>query len=271
MLGRLARSMVPTQLVRLVRCARPALVNHRLTDTPVVQALRRAADTEAIVAVYDDGGAPHATPETLERELGVILSPTRNLRLPSISAHSFASTRRTIRAVTLTDADPPVVLLSRRSLEDWNEQTRNFVLAHEFGHLSAELPDSSAMTVSANPAASAGAGAAESVLPAPGQSELAVRALVAAHREFRAGEAHAKIRADLPECHRPPASVMAEYHSVERASEKSVVLSSAEQRALAIRNAAKYLPLPYDPPEVGEDVRTALARPLPRYLDWVKE
>lgn len=34
---------------------RPAVVNHELTDAPVVQELRRAADSEALVAVYDDG------------------------------------------------------------------------------------------------------------------------------------------------------------------------------------------------------------------------
>lgn len=283
MLGRLARSVVPTQLARsVVRRVRPGLVNHRLTETPVVQALCRATEIEAVVAVYDDGGAPYATPETLERELDVIVSSTRNLALPSIPAHSFAESRRTIRAVTLTESEPPVVLLSRRSLENWNEETRNFVLGHEFGHLLVEssndwsLDSETATTRSGNPADLANvansadsADVAESLLPAPDQSALAIRALVAAHREFRAGEAHAEIRADLPESHRPPASVMAEYHSVERASQKSALLSSAERRALEIRNAAKYLALPYDPPEIEEKIRTALARPLPKYLDWV--
>lgn len=260
MLDRLA-GLAPAGLARaVVRWARPGLVNHRLTDAPVVRALRRASGVEAVVAVYDDGAAPHATPATLERELDVTLPAGRALRLPTVSAHSFAPTRRTVRAVSLADAEPPVVLLSRRSLRRWSDRLRSFVLGHEFGHL----------LVASDGAADPDA-AVESLLPAPDRSAAALRALVAAHREYRAGEAHADIRAGLPERHRPPASVMAGYHDAERAGEGSPVASAAERRALAIRNAAKYLPLPYDPPGVGEEVRSALARPLPRYLDWVAE
>jgi hypothetical protein len=78
---------------------------------------------------------------------------------------------------------------------------------------------------------------------------------------------------DLPERYRTPPAVMAEYHAAERAAGESVVLSAAERRALAVRNAAKYLPLAYDPSDrdVNEEVRRALAWPLSRYLDWVSE
>lgn len=263
-----------------VRRVRPSLVNRELTDAPVVAALRRAADVEAVVAVYDDGAAPHATPETLERELGVAVPPERDLRLPSVPSAAFGSTRRTVRAVALRDADPPVVLVSRRSLRDWDERTRNFVLAHEFGHLLAESPERSHAAESPERSHVAGSvsldlssvdALADSLLPAPDRSALAVRALVAAYREFRAGEAHAWIRRALADRRRASPSVAAEYHDAERAGEASVVLSSAEQRALEIRNTAKYLPLAYDPPGVGESAREALRLPFPRYLDWVVE
>lgn len=245
-------------LVRSVaRRVRPGLVNHRLTDAPVVRALREATGVEAVVAVYDDGTASAATPGTLERELGVVVPPNRDLRLPTVPLSSFGRTRRTVRAVALPDADPPVVLLSRRSLEEWSDEVRNFVLGHEFGHLRAGPPDPEAV--------------AESLLPMPDRSALTVRALVAAHAEYRAGEAHASAWADLPERYRTGTPVMAGYHAAERAGTDSVVVSSAERRALGVRNAAKYLPLPYDPPDADEEVRRALARPLPRYLDWVAE
>lgn len=245
------------QLVRaVVRRTRPRLVAYSLTDDPVVQALVRATDVEAVVAVYDDDAAPYATAATLERELDASMSQDRKITLPSIPAHEFSRTRRPVQACTLADADPPVVLLSRRSLRDWNEQARNFVLAHEFGHLCADAPRVNAVV--------------ESLLPVPDRSALTVRALVEAHGEYRAGEEHAAIRAELSERHAPP-DVMAEYHAAERVSEDAVVLSPGERRAVAIRNAAKYLPLPYDPPEVGDAVRAALRKPLPRYLEWVVE
>jgi hypothetical protein len=267
MLARLARTVArltdPSLIRRVARRTRPGLIAYSLTDEPVVQALGRASDAEAVVAVYDDGSAPYATAGTLERELGVSLPRNREVTLPSVPTHSFGRTRRTIRARTLSDAEPPVVLLSRRSLRDWDERVRNFVLAHEFGHLwaesqlGAELPSTEAVV--------------ESLLPLPDQSALAVRALVEAHREYRAGETHAGFRAELPERHRTPPEVMAEYHAAERASEDGAMLSDGERRALAIRNAAKYLPLPYDPPGVEDEVRTALAEPLPRYVDWATE
>lgn len=248
-------------LARLVRGtvqrARPRIINHTLTDAPVVRDLRRASGEEAVVAVYDDGTAAHATVETLERELGVSLPPDRELNLPTVSRQTFAPVRRTIRAQTLADADPPVVLLSRRSLEEWNEATRDFALAHEFGHLRA------------------GSGVADQILaslsPAPDRSGLAIRALADARDEYRAGEAHADIWAELPAHRRTSPPVMAEYHAVERPSERAALLDPDERAALAIREAAKYLSLPYDPPGVGEDVRAALAGPLSRYVDLVAE
>lgn len=247
----------------IARLTRPRLIAHSLSDAPVVQTLGRASDAEVVVAVYDDGAAPYATAATLERELDVSVPRHRKVTLPSVPAHSLGRTRRTIRARTVPDADPPVVLLSRRSLRDWDERVRNFVLAHEFGHVwteshvRADSPSTEAVV--------------ESLLPVPDQSTLAVRALVEAHREYRAGEAHAGFRAELPERHRTPPEVMAEYHAAERVSEDAAILSDAERRALAIRNTAKYLPLPYDPPGVEDEVRTALAKPLPRYIDWAIE
>lgn len=249
-------------LVRSVtRRLGPRIVNHSLTDTPVVRELRRASNREAVVAVYDDGTAAHATPETLERELGVSMPADRELRLPAVPRQTFAPVQRTVRARTLVDADPPVVLLSRRSLEEWDDRTRNFVLAHEFGHL--RTGPSVADQIVA------------SLSPAPDLSGLAIRALADARDEYRAGVAHAELRADLPEHLRTPPSVMAEYHAVERPSERpgkrSGLLGPDERAALAIRNAAKYLPLPYDPPGIEEDVGSALAGPLPRYVNLVSE
>lgn len=256
MLGRLRRAAVPA-MGAVLRRARPRLVAYTLTDAPVVGALRRAADAEAVVAVYEDGAAPHATAESLERELDVSVPPDRDVTLPSVPAHALGRTRRTVRALTLQDADPPVVLLSRRSLDGWDERTRNFVLAHEFGHVRADAP--------------AADDVAASLLPAPGRSALAVRALAAAYGEYRAGVAHAEIRSDLPERHRAPASVAAEYHAVERARADGPLLSPEERRAVAIRDAAKYFALPYEPVGVDPTVQDALARPFPRYLEWVAE
>lgn len=250
--------MMLTGLVRSVaRRVRPRIVNHTLTDDPFVRELRRASSREAVVAVYDDGTAAHATPAALERELGVSMPADRELRLPAVPRQSFGRVRRTVRARTLADADPPVVLLSRRSLARWDERTRDFVLAHEFGHLRAGRPVADQIIASLS--------------PAPDRSGLAIRALADARDEYRAGEAHAELRADLPERFRTPSAVMAEYHAVERSTEAATLLDSDERAALAIRNAAKYLPLPYDPPEAGADVRAALAGPLPRYVELVAD
>lgn len=255
-----------TGLVRSVaRRLGPRIVNHTLTDAPVVRELRRASGREALVAVYDDGTAAHATPETLERELGVSLPPDREVRLPAIPRQSFAPVRRTVRARTLADADPPVVLVSRRSLEEWDEATRDFVLAHEFGHLRAGGRVADQILAS--------------LLPAPNRSALAIRALAEARDEYRAGEAHAELRADLPEHVRTPVAVMAEYHAAERPTRQSDeqrgetvgLLGADERTAVAIRNAAKYAPLPYDPPEIRAEVETALAGPLQRYINLVAE
>jgi hypothetical protein len=68
---------------------------------------------------------------------------------------------------------------------------------------------------------------------------------------------------------------MAEYHAVERPSERpggrAGLLGPDERAAVEIRNAAKYLALPYDPPGVEEDVRSALAGPLSEYINLVAE
>lgn len=258
-----SRSFAPKRVVRSVaRRARPDLVHHRLTDDPVVCDLRRAADLDAVVAVYDDGATPHATPADLERELGVSVPPDRDLHLPSTPEGFTCRSRRTVRTVTLADADPPAVLLSRRSLRGWGEAVRNFAIAHEFGHLVTAPADSPSLDA-----------AVESLRPAPDRSGLALRALVAAHREFRAGEAHADLGGGMADRHRVPASALADYREVERAGERGPALARAEQRALGIRNGAKYLPLPDDVAgvDVGAGPREALTRPLPRYLDWVDE
>jgi hypothetical protein len=168
-----------TGLVRSVaRRLGPRIVNHSLTETPVVRELHRASSSEAVVAVYDDGTAAYATPETLERELGVSLPSDRELQLPAIPRQTFAPVERTVRARTLVDADPPVVLLSRRSLEEWDDQPRNFVLAHEFGHIRTGPPVADQIVASLS--------------PAPDLSGLAIRALAHARDEYRAAEAHAQ-------------------------------------------------------------------------------
>lgn len=279
MLARLVRTVVgggPRLARTVARRSRPRLVAYSLTDAPFVEALRRASDTEAVVAVYDDSAAPYAAAATLERELDVSVSPGREVALPSIPHRTFARTRRPVQARALADADPPVVLLSRRSLRDWDEQVRNFVVAHEFGHLRADASATDTRTTDARATDANATNArtmdavAESLLPAPGRSALAVRELVAAHREYRAGEAHATIRADLSERHRTPPAAMAEYHAAERIGD-APVLSPEERHAVEVRNAAKYLPLPYDPPGIGDGVRAALAKPFSQYTDWVME
>ena len=248
---------MPGVLGTLARWVRPRLVNHWLTDADVVRALCRAADREVVVAVYDDEIAPHATAATIERELDVSLPADRTVRLPGVATRAFAPRGRTVRACTLPDADPPVVLLSRASLQGWDEATRNFVVAHEFGHLLADPPPVDETV--------------ESLRPLPGRSTFVARELLAAYLEHCAAEAHAALRAELPERHRTPPDVMAAYHDAERAGEGGAGVSDRERRALAVRNGAKYLPLPYDPPNVPGSARAALAGPFPAYCNWVVE
>lgn len=247
MLARLAR--------RVARRIRPRLVSHSLTDDAFVRAVQDATVRKFAVAVYDDKAAPHADAATLDRELDASIPSECEVSLPAVPTQQFGRTSRTIRARCLADADPPVVLLSRRSLADWDERTRNFAIAHEVGHLLADPPDPESV--------------ATSLRPMPDRSALAVRALLDAHAEYRAGQAHADLRASFPERHRTPPDVMAAYHAAERGGENGAVLSDAERHALAVRDAAKYLPLPYDPLGIAPEVRTALARPLSRYVEWV--
>ena len=248
---------MPGVLGTLADWVRPRLVNHQLTDADFVRALRRAADNDVVVAVYDDETAPYATAARIERELDVSLPADRRVRLPAVVTRGFAPGGRTVRACALVDADPPVVLLSRDSLQGWDEATRNFVVAHEFGHALADPPPVDATV--------------ESLRPLPAQSTFAVRELVVAYREYRAGEVHADLRAELPERYRISPDVMATYHEAERAGEDGVLVSERDRRALAARNAAKYLPLPYDPPGVPGWVRAGLARSFPEYCDTIVE
>jgi hypothetical protein len=289
--------MIAEMLSRLLAAvSRPQLVNHELTDTPAVRALREATGCRAVVAVYDDEATPHADGATLEHELDVSLPENYRLDLTGRRAHGLVPTGETIRACAVPTADPPAVLLARNSLVGWGKKVRTFVIAHEFAHLltrsdvdtgAGTVPDAGlapgsdvASGASNVPATDAAEGIPSARRACPERIDrllldarthgpravAGVRALLAARSEYDAGRAHARIHIALPETRRTAEGAMAEYHAAERRGKNGSGAFGRE--AVAVRNAAKYVPLPYDPP-IDADARAALEGSSSGYLDWV--